>query len=67
MDITPTMKEDLVSNALLGLGILLYYTLRDLCKRVSHSDCSYDNEHGGLKIKLPTWRGDDDEKGNSIV
>jgi len=66
MEISSTMKEDMIANALLGAGILLYYTLRDLCKRVSHSDCSYDNEHGGLKIKLPTWR-ESEEKGDSIV
>ena len=65
MEITPTMKEDLLSNALLGAGILLYYTLRDLCKRISHSDCRYDADQGGLKIKLPTWHGD--EKEDSIV
>ena len=65
MEISSTMKEDMISNALLGAGILLYYTLRDLCKRVSHSDCRYDNEHG-ITYKLPTWRGDD-EKADSIV
>ena len=56
MVLTETMTEDLVSNALLGLGMVLFFCCRDLCKRVAHSDCVYDAEHGGLRVKLPTWR-----------
>ena len=59
------MKEDLVSNLLLGVGMVLYFAGRDLCKRIAHSDCQYDSEHGGLKIRLPTWRGDDDDDSKS--
>lgn len=54
--ISDTLVEDLVSNAILlivGVGVVC---LRDFCKRVSQSDCIYDPEHGGLKIKLPTFR-----------
>ena len=58
MVLTETMTEDLVSNALLGLGMVLFFCCRDLCKRVAHSDCVYDAEHGGLRVKLPTWRGE---------
>ena len=56
MNISDTMWEDLVSNGILGIGMVLYFCCRDLCKRVAHSDCYYD-EHG-LKFKLPTWRED---------
>jgi hypothetical protein len=57
MDISKTMWEDIIANTLLGTGMILYFCFRDLCKRVSHSDCYYDAEHG-LKMKLPTWRED---------
>ena len=57
MDITSaTFQEDIVSNLLLGAGMVLFVCSRDLCKRISHSDCVYDSDAGGLKIKLPTWR-----------
>jgi len=55
MSISQTFTEDLISNAILlvvGLGVVC---LRDFCKRVSRSDCVFDSEAGGLKIKLPTW------------
>lgn len=51
--ISETLAEDLIANSILGLSIVIVICMRDLCKRVSHSDCAYDN---GLKIKLPTWR-----------
>ena len=60
MEISQTMWEDLVSNGILGFGMVLYFCCRDLCKRVSHSDCYYDAENG-LKFKLPTWREPDGE------
>lgn len=63
MEISTTMKEDLISNLILGAGFIIYMCSRDLCKRVAHSDCVYDSNDGGLKIRLPTWREtDDDEK-----
>ena len=55
------MKEDLVANAILGAGMVLFFCCRDLCKRVAHSECAYDTEHGGLKIRLPTWRAEEPE------
>ena len=61
MEITNTMWEDLVSNAVLGAGLVIYFCCRDLCKRVAHSDCYYDAQNG-LKVKLPTWRGEDAEE-----
>ena len=61
MVLTETMIEDLVSNAVLGLGMVLVMCCRDLCKRVAHSDCIYDAENGGLRVKLPTWRENEDE------
>ena len=57
MEISKTMWEDIVANALLGTGMVLYFCFRDFCKRVSHSDCVYDTENG-LRLKLPTWRED---------
>ena len=68
MELTPTMQEDLVSNLLLGLGMVAYFGLRDLCKRISHSDCRYDRE-AGLIFALPTWHPnrDDDDEGNELV
>ena len=53
MELT-TFQEDLISNAVLALLGLCVVGLRDLCKRVSHSHCRYDAEHG-LDVRLPTW------------
>ena len=61
--ITETLQEDLVSNGLLALVLVCVLCMRDFCKRVSHSDCSYDR---GLKIRLPTWRAQDDQPSNVI-
>ena len=68
MEWSETFKEDLVSNLLLGIGMVLYFAGRDLCKRIAHSDCQYDANEGGLKIRLPTWRtdADADEKDNEV-
>jgi hypothetical protein len=69
MEWTPTLQEDVISNLLLGLGMVAYFGLRDLCKRVSHSTCKYNGENG-LIFALPTWRkddDDDDEEGNELV
>ena len=54
--VSDTLLEDLLANAVLGIGIVLVVCCRDLCKRVAHSDCVYDAEHGGLRLRLPTWR-----------
>ena len=54
MDGLSTFEEDLVSNLILGAGMVAILALRDLCKRISHSDCGFDEN--GLMIKLPTWR-----------
>jgi hypothetical protein len=51
-----TFGEDMISNAILGAVMIVFMLLRDFCKRISHSECAYDAEHGGLKIRLPTWR-----------
>ena len=67
MELTDTLKEDLVSNLLLGIGMVLYFAGRDLCKRIAHSDCQYDSNEGGLKIKLPTWRDDEDDAKENTV
>ena len=53
---TDTFQEDLLSNAILGLVMLLFVCARDFCKRVSRSDCVYDTDTG-LRVKLPTWHG----------
>ncbi len=53
MVFSETFAEDLLANALLGAVLIAVTCARDLCKRVSRSDCVYDN--GGLKIKLPTF------------
>jgi hypothetical protein len=58
MELT-TFQEDLISNAVLGLAAVVLLACRDLCKRIAHSDCRWDEEHG-LVMKLPTWRADDD-------
>ena len=60
MEVSQTMWEDLVSNSILGLGMVLFFCCRDLCKRVAHSDCYYDAQNG-LKLKLPTWREENEE------
>ena len=54
-EISQTFSEDLLSNAILGGVLILYFCCRDLCKRVSHSDCAFDCKKG-LQVKLPTWR-----------
>lgn len=51
---TDTFKEDLLSNAILALVMLLFVCFRDFCKRVSRSDCVYDTD-SGLRVRLPTW------------
>ena len=59
-------KSDMAANAiLLGISLCLV-SLRDICKRISHSDCAVD-EHG-LRMKLPTWRPQDQdvETGNAL-
>ena len=56
MDISGTFGEDLAANAVLGVAMVIFFCARDFCKRISHSDCAYDQEHGGLRIKLPTYR-----------
>ena len=60
MELTDTFKEDIVSNLLLGAGLVLYFAARDLCKRISHSDCRYDGDRG-LIFALPTWHGDQED------
>ena len=57
--ISETFSEDLVSNAILGAVLVIYFCARDLCKRVSRSDCAYDCEKG-LQVKLPTFRESDE-------
>ena len=47
--------EDLLANAILGAALVLVTCTRDLCKRVSRSDCVYDPRDGGLRVKLPTF------------
>jgi hypothetical protein len=61
MELT-SLQEDLIANAILGFAAVVLLACRDLCKRISHSDCKIDAEKG-LILKLPTWRpGSDDEK-----
>ena len=57
---TSTFKEDLLSNAILALVMLIFICARDFCKRVSRSDCVYDTD-SGLRIRLPTWRRSDSD------
>ena len=52
-EISPTLIEDLASNAILGIVLVIYFCARDLCKRIAHSDCNYDEN--GLQVRLPTW------------
>ena len=54
--LTDTFAEDLLSNLILGCGLVALVCLRDFCKRVSHSDCNVDDNK--INIKLPTWRAD---------
>ena len=57
--LSETLYEDLLSNALLGIVLIGAACLKDLCKRVGRSDCAVDEN--GLKLRLPTWRGNDVE------
>ena len=50
-----TLQEDLLANALLGIAMLVFVCTKDLCKRVSRSDCLLDSD--GLRVKLPTFHG----------
>jgi hypothetical protein len=52
-----TFSEDLISNAILGAVLAALVLARDVCKRISHSNCKY-GEHG-LEWSLPTWHGGD--------
>ena len=63
MSLSETFIEDIVANALLGIVLVAVSCARDLCKRVSQSDCVYDN--GGLKIKLPTFHGSNSSSSSS--
>lgn len=54
-----TLQEDLLSNTLLAIVLILFSCARDFCRRVSKSDCVYDTDNG-LHIKLPTYRRRDD-------
>ena len=63
MSLSETFVEDIVANALLGIVLVAVSCARDLCKRVSQSDCVYDN--GGLKIKLPTFHGSNSSSSGS--
>ena len=47
-------KSDMAANSILFAIGLCVMAFRDICKRISHSDCAVD-EHG-LRMKLPTWR-----------
>jgi hypothetical protein len=59
MELT-SLQEDMIANAILGFAAVVLLACRDLCKRISHSDCKIDAERG-LVIKLPTWRAEEDE------
>ena len=54
METLSSFEEDLLSNLILGVILVVLVALRDLCKRISQSDCEF-GEHG-LRIKLPTFR-----------
>ena len=54
------MEENLLSNAMLGVALVLLMAMRDLCKRIAHSDCAIDGAHG-LTFKLPTWRAEKED------
>ena len=63
MELSSTFKEDVLANAL-ALGIMIaYVTCRDICKRVSHSTCKY-NQDSGLIFALPTWREREEGEGD---
>ena len=57
--LSETFMEDLLANAILGVALVLVTCTRDLCKRVSRSDCVYDPRDGGLRVKLPTFHRSD--------
>ena len=65
MEITDSFKEDLISNGVLALVGILILGLRDLCKRISHSHCRYDKEHG-LDVRLPTWRSKEEDPPETV-
>ena len=50
-----SFQEDMVSNAMLFAAGVIFMALRDVCKRLAHSECRYED---GLVWKLPTWRPD---------
>ena len=54
MDQLSSFQEDLVSNFILGVVLVALIAARDLCKRISHSDCKWDGVNG-LMVKLPTF------------
>ena len=58
MELT-TLQEDLLSNGILVVIGLVVLTCRDICRRVSHSDCAIDD--GKLHFKLPTFRKEESE------
>jgi len=51
-----TFGEDMLANGILYVAGTITLLMYAFCKRVSQSDCQYDPEHGGLKLKLPTYR-----------
>jgi hypothetical protein len=59
-----TFQEDLVSNLILGVVLVVLIAARDLCKRISHSDCKWDGENG-LVIKLPTFHREGSPEGET--
>ena len=54
MQITDSLSEDLLSNAILGVILIVFFCIRDLGKRFVNSDCAYENDH--WHFKLPTVR-----------
>ena len=54
MELTKTLQENLLSNGILAVIGLAVLTCRDICRRVSHSDCAIDDNK--LHFKLPTFR-----------
>lgn len=62
--LSETMAEDLVANAILGVVLVAVTCARDLCKRISRSDCVYDTRDG-LRVKLPTFHGSTTTSENS--
>ena len=51
-----TFSEDMLANGILYVAGTITLLMYAFCKRVAQSDCQYDPEHGGLKMKLPTFR-----------